>query len=392
MNELQTILKAFEESQLNAELVYLATVVNVRGSTYRQPGARMLMTEAGRMVGTISGGCLEKDVFEHTRISMPNGQPIVVTYDTTADEDIVWGFGLGCNGMVQVLIERLDNNPINPVAFIKQCFSNQQPGIIATIFGVEGKVNIKAGARLMLNSDENITTDIEESSLLALLIKDAEIALQTQHSSVNKYQLLSGSVDVFIEVIQPPTHLIIFGAGHDAVPTAQFAKAMGWHVTIIDCRASEATKERFSMADEVILTCREIFHKQITVDARTIAVVMTHNYLDDLEIMKMLMPSPARYLGFLGPKHRTERLLQDLNAEGINYTTEQLQRLHGPVGIDIGGDTPEAISLSMIAEIQAVLSNRCGGFLRERSLPIHQRNETKQTQIQQWEKLLTGES
>jgi len=381
MNELHAILKAFEESQHNAEPVFLATVVNVEGSTYRQPGARMLMTEAGQMVGTISGGCLEKDVFEHTRFSMPDRQPIVVIYDTTADEDIVWGFGLGCNGVVQVLIECLSDRSLNPISLIKQCYCKQQQGIIATVFAVEGKVNIKVGARLMLNPDGNVITDIEESSLTVSLTKDAEIALQSQHSTVNKYQLLSGSVDVFIELIQPPTSLIIFGAGYDAVPTAQFAKALGWHVTIVDCRASEATKERFSMADEIILTRREILHKQIIVDERTIAVVMTHNYLDDLEILKMLMPSPARYLGFLGAKHRTERLLQDLRAEGVNYTTEQLQRLYAPVGIDIGADTPEAIALSIIAEIQAVLSNRYGGFLKERALPIHQRNQGKETQL-----------
>lgn len=381
MNELQAILKAFEESQPNAEPVFLATVVNVKGSTYRQPGARMLMTEADQIVGTISGGCLEKDVFEHTRFSMPDRQAIVVTYDTTADEDIVWGFGLGCNGVVQVLIECLSDRLLNPVAFIKQCFCNQQQGIIATVFGVEGKVNIKVGARLILNLDGNVTTDIEESSLTVFLTKDAQIALQTQHSTVNKYQLLSGNVDVFIEVIQPPPRLIIFGAGYDAVPTAQFAKALGWHVTIVDFRASEVTKERFSMADEVILTRREILHKQITVDERTTAVVMTHNYLDDLEILKILMPSPVSYLGFLGAKHRTERLLQDLRAEGVDYTTEQLQRLYAPVGIDIGADTPEAIALSIIAEIQAVLSNRYGGFLKERALPIHQRNEAKETQL-----------
>lgn len=388
MNELQAILKAFEESQHNAEPVFLATVVNVKGSTYRQPGARMLMTQAGRMVGTISGGCLEKDVFEHTRFSMPDRQPIVVTYDTTADEDIVWGFGLGCNGVVQVLIERLDDHLLNPVAFIKQCYCNQQQGIIATVFDVKGQVNIKLGARLMLNPDSSVTTDIEESYLTVFLTKDAQIALEAQHSSVNKYQLMSGSVDVFIEVIQLPTRLIIFGAGHDTVPTAQFAKAMGWHVTIIDCRASEATRERFSIADEVILTRREILHKQISMDERTIAVVMTHNYLDDLEILKMLIASPARYLGFLGAKHRTERLLRDLCAEGVNYTTEQLQRLHSPVGIDIGADTPEAIALSIIAEIQAVQTNRCGGFLKERSLPIHQRYEAKETQIERLENFL----
>jgi xanthine/CO dehydrogenase XdhC/CoxF family maturation factor len=389
MNELRAILKAFEESQHSAEPAFLATVVNVKGSTYRQPGARMLMTQAGRMVGTISGGCLENDVFEHTRWSMPDGKPVVVTYDTTADEDIVWGFGLGCNGVVQVLIERLDkNDPLNPVAFIKQCFCNKQQGIIATVFGIEGTVNVKLGARLMLKSDNRVITDIEELSLTAVLTKDAQVALQDRDSSVKKYNLLSGSVDVFIEVIQPPTRLIIFGAGRDAVPTVQFAKALGWHVTTVDCRASEATPERFSMADEVILTRREIIHKQIRVDEHSVAVVMTHNYFDDLEILKILLPSAAYYLGFLGSKHRTERLLRDLHTEGFYYTAQQLQRLHSPVGIDIGADTPEAIALSIIAEIQAVLTNRCGGFLKNRALPIHQRKEVKETQIERLKNLV----
>ncbi|MFQ4142399.1 XdhC family protein [Chlorogloeopsis sp. ULAP02] len=386
MKELQAILKAFAESHQNAEPVFLATVVNVKGSSYRQPGARMLMTQS-QIVGTISGGCLENDVFQYTRSSMADGQPIVVTYDNNADEDIVWGFGLGCNGVVQVLIERLyQNDPLNPLAIINQCFCNQQQGMIATVFGVEGEANIKVGTRLILNPDHSVTTNIEESFLKVALIKDAQVNLQNQRSSVIKYQLSSGSVDVLLEVIQPATRLIIFGAGHDAVPVVQFAKALGWHVTIIDCRASEATKERFSMADEVFITHREILHKQICVDEHTIVVVMTHNYLDDLEILKILLPSSIEYLGVLGPKHRTEKLLQDLRIQGINYSTEHLQKLYAPVGIDIGADTPEAIALSIIAEMQAVLTNRCGGFLRNRSEPIHPRHEVKQTEIEQLEK------
>ena len=134
MKELNSIITAFVESQHNSEQVFLATVVHVQGSTYRQAGARMLITSTGKMVGTISGGCLENDVLEHTRVSMPDRKPILVTYDTTADEDIIWGFGLGCNGVVKVLIEPLNqDDSLNPLAFINQCFQNQQPGIIATV-------------------------------------------------------------------------------------------------------------------------------------------------------------------------------------------------------------------------------------------------------------------
>ncbi|OUL22299.1 XdhC/CoxI family protein [Nostoc sp. 106C] len=382
MKEITTILQAFAEIQHDAEPSFLATVVNVKGSTYRRPGARMLMTQTGSIIGMISGGCLENDVFEHTRVSMPDGQPIAITYDSTADEDIVWGFGLGCNGLVQVLIERLDRDDLlNPLVFIQECFDKHQQGAIATVFAVEGAINIKVGERLIIHPDNNITSNISEYSLKSALIKDAQIALQNQKSAINKYQLSLGRVDVFIEVIQPPTNLIIFGAGQDALPTVQFAKALGWQVTIVDCRANEATKERFTIADQIILSRREILHKQISVNEQTIAVVMTHNYLDDLEILKMVLPSSAKYLGILGPKRRTEKLLQDLLTAGVEYTSEQLEKLHSPIGLDIGADTPEAIALSIIAEIQAVLTNRCGGFLKNRTLPIHQQNEIKEISI-----------
>jgi xanthine dehydrogenase accessory factor len=371
MNELQAILEAFEESQRKNETLYLATIVNTKGSTYRRPGARMLMTSAGQIVGAISGGCLENDVFEHTRQRMQAGKPIIVTYDTTADEDIVWGFGIGCNGVVQVLIERLDRT-FNSLSFIQQCFEKRQQGVIATVFNVEGSVEIAIGARLMLASDGSISSDIKESNLLQNLICDAKAAPDVQYLRTHKYQLPSGSIEVFIEVVRPPTPLIIFGAGRDAIPVVQFAKELGWQVTVVDCRANEATRDRFLMADDVILTRREIMNKQIEVDRDTVAVVMTHNYFDDLEILKMLLPSSVRYIGVLGAKQRTQEILGK-----IHHLTEQLERLYFPVGLDIGAETPQEIAIAIVAEIQAVLSNRCGEMLKNRNGSIHQKLEVK---------------
>ncbi|MBN3890601.1 MAG: XdhC family protein [Nostoc sp. JL31] len=372
MNELQAILEGFESSQKSGEMTFIATVVKTQGSTYRRSGAKMLMTNTGRTIGTISAGCLEKDVFEHTQQRMPDGEPIVVTYDSTASEDILWGFGLGCNGIVQVLIERLERKSTpNAIAFIQECFHKKHLGIIATVFAFEGAVKVKLGSRLLLYPDGKIITDIKDANLIQSLLADSQAAFANQKSRVNNYQLPLGSVEVFIEVIQPPTPLVIFGAGYDAIPVAQFAQALGWDVTVVDCRANEATKARFPIACDVILTRREIV-KQVFIDVNTVAVVMTHNYLDDLEILKTLLPSPARYIGVLGPKARTERLLEDLGSQGIVYTTEQLTRLYGPIGIDIGADTPEEIAIAIIAEIQAVLTNRNGNFLKNRNQPIHQ--------------------
>ncbi|MEH1922755.1 XdhC family protein [Nostoc sp.] len=377
MNELQAILEGFESSQKNGEITFLATVVKTQGSTYRRPGAKMLMTNTGRMIGTISAGCLENDVFEHTQQRMSDGEPIVVTYDNTASEDILWGFGLGCNGVVQVLIERLERESTpNAIAFIQECFHQKHLGIIATVFAFEGAVKVKLGSRLLLYPDGKFITDIKDANLIQSLIADSQAAFANQKSRVSNYQLPLGNVEVFTEVIQPPTHAVIFGAGYDAVPVAQFAQALGWQVTVVDCRANEATRTRFPLPCDVILSRREIVQKQVFINAHTNAVVMTHNYLDDREILKMLLPSPARYIGILGPKVRTERLLEDLRSQGIVYNTEQLRRLHSPIGIDIGADTPEGIAIAIIAEIQAVLTNRSGNFLRNRNQPIHQCNES----------------
>jgi xanthine dehydrogenase accessory factor len=368
MNEIEAILKLFEESQQKKEISYLATIVNTKGSTYRRPGARMLMTSVGRMVGAISGGCLENDVFEHTRQKMQSEDSILVTYDTTADEDINWGLGIGCNGVVQVLIERLDR-PLNPLSFLRECFHKRQQGVMATVFKVEGSVEIAIAARLMLALDGSIMTDIEAPNLLQNLIRDAKSALDARSSSIHQYQLPSGSVEVFIEVIQPPTPLIIFGAGRDAIPVVQFAKALGWHVTLVDCRANEATRDRFSLADRTILTRREKL-SQLDMEQFSAAIVMTHNYLEDLEVLRTVLPSAIPYVGILGPKRRTERLLQELQTTET-YSDTQLAKLHAPIGLDIGADTPDAIAISIVSEIQAVLAQRTGGFLKHRSLPIH---------------------
>ncbi|MBE8991726.1 XdhC family protein [Nostoc sp. LEGE 12450] len=372
MNELQAILEGFESSQESGEITFLATVVKTQGSTYRRPGAKMLMTKTGRTIGTISAGCLENDVFEYTQQRMSDGKPILVTYDRTASEDILWGFGLGCNGVVQVLIERLERKSIpNAIAFTQECFHKKHLGIIATVFAFEGEVDVELGSRLLLYPNGKIVTDIKDQYLIQSLSADAQAAFVNQKSSVNNYQLPLGSAEVFIEVIHPPTPLVIFGAGYGAVPVAKFAQALGWDVTVVDCRANETTRARFPLACDVILSNRDIIHKHIFIDVQTIAVVMTHNYLDDLEILKMMLPSPARYIGVLGTKYRTERLLEDLSIKGIVPTSEQLNRLYSPVGIDIGAETPEEIAIAIIAEIQAVLRNRNSNFLKNRNQPIH---------------------
>ncbi len=379
MRELEAIIKAFEEVSRCHQVAALATVVKVSGSTYRQPGARMLLTSAGQTVGSISGGCLEDDVLERSREVMVEGGVRVVQYDTRDEDDIVHGVGLGCKGVVHVLIERLiqHGNSVDTshLTFLSKLLHDREPGVLAAVFRVGGQVNCQVGDRLMLRQDQPEINQIQDNELAASVLHDARGILYRHQSVVKAYELSNGSAEVLLEAIQPPLPLAIFGAGYDAIPLAHLAKALGWHVTVVDRRPAYAVAERFPLADAVILCHPEAISEHVHLENRTVAVVMTHNYLHDINLLKVLLPSPVRYIGVLGPQSRTERLLQELRHEGFIPTDEHLRRLYGPVGLDIGANTPEEIALAILVEIQAVLTNRTGGFLRERQGPIHNRSE-----------------
>lgn len=375
MKELQNILKTFEQNQNSGKYTALATLVKAQGSTYRRPGARMLITSEGKMIGSLSGGCLEGDVFEQAQEVMTSGKPIVVQYDTMSDEDIIWGLGLGCNGIVQILIERLETeSPFNHMAFLADCLHHRQVGVLATVFDVEGQLKAQVGTRLIMPLDGTVKSDIENTDLIAEIQNDAQEALENSRSQVKSYPFPTGKAEVFIEVIQPSVPLMIFGAGFDAVSLLRLAQELGWYVTVVDSRQADGTRSRFSSADQVVLSPPEMISDRLWLDKRTVAVIMTHNYLHDLELLKTLLPSPVRYLGILGPKSRTAKLLQDLQEQGITPTATQLQRLYSPVGLDICADTPEEIALSIVAEIQAFISDRLGGSLRNQPGPIHHRS------------------
>ncbi|MGB5710327.1 MAG: XdhC family protein, partial [Waterburya sp.] len=220
MHELQAINNAFEQSQQKGKTSFLATIVNTFGSTYRQKGAKMLITETGKMVGTLSGGCVENDIFQYTKQIAE--EPLLICYDATSEEDLVWGFGLGCNGAVQILLEKLDRpSCLSPLNLFSQSLKNNQQVAIATVFAIEGKIDLKIGSRLLIYPDDTIYTNIQEQELKNEIAFDTITAKNNQQSTVNQYQLPSAKVEVFIEAIQPPPSLIIFGAGRDALPIVE---------------------------------------------------------------------------------------------------------------------------------------------------------------------------
>lgn len=361
------------------EVLAMATVMKVRGSAYRRPGARMLVNAAGRSAGMISGGCLENDVRERARDVMATGKPVLVTYDSTAPEDIVFGLGLGCNGIVQVLIEPLTaGDETGLLAFFAACVARRQMGRIVTIFQSE---NVPLGTRVLRWPDARVTSNSDDSAVAAALVHSLRENAARRNAVRNITMPDATTAGVLIETVAPPLPLTIFGAGDDAIPLAQMAKLLGWHVTVIDARPAYATAERFPTADAVHCVRPESLpeSQQVVFPAESMIMIMTHNFTHDLELLRMLGPLKVRYIGILGPKSRTQHLLDDLADDGVTFTEENLSRIHGPAGLDIGAETPEEIAVSIIGEMQAVLSQRQGGSLRERNAPIH--DPSDQTEV-----------
>lgn len=379
MNELQQIIKAFKQSQERGQKAALATIVQTHGSVYRRAGARMLLTENGEMISVISGGCLESDVLERAKVCLTEGShPTIVQYDTrNIEEDILTGFGMGCRGVIDVLIESLSYpKSARQLSFIEDCLQSQQLGVIGTVIAVENINNVAVGERLMFKSEGVIIEQIEHSYLTSILREDVAKILIKQQNYPKSYPLPQGNVSVFWEVIHPPTQLLIFGAGYDAIPVVNFAKQLGWYVTVIDHRGEYLKRDRFPHADQ-LLECRPDppYAYAHLLTPQTVAVVMTHRYLSDLAFLKNLILSPLRYIGVLGPQQKMKQLWQDLAQSKIQPTSTQQKRLYNPIGLDIGGETPEEIALAIVAEIQAVIKGREGCFLRNRQGSIHLETE-----------------
>jgi xanthine/CO dehydrogenase XdhC/CoxF family maturation factor len=350
MRDLLDILTAAAALDPAAGPAVLATVVRVKGSSYRLPGARMLIDAAGGRTGSVSGGCLEADIARRGRLLSVDRPRELVRYDGS-DEDVAWGFGLGCNGSIEVLIERLDAQTLAGLSFIRECIERRGSGTLVTVFGAEGDVPFHVGQRFD-----------SASALPEMFRTDAGV------TSTNTYETAAGGrVHALLEAIHPPLPLVIFGAGHDAAPLVRAAKQLGWHVTIADRRAGYARRDRFPLADSVVACDIDAMAGRIRITPDTAAVVMTHHFPDDQLLIPMLLQSDARYVGVLGPRARTDRII----AQG-RYTEDQLARLHAPVGLDIGAEGPDQVALAVVAEIIAATNQRPAGLLRERIGPIHE--------------------
>jgi xanthine dehydrogenase accessory factor len=387
----------------------LATVVRIEGSSYRRPGASLLTTADGRRLGSVSGGCLERDVEKHAKEVLASGEPQLVIYDTREDSDMVFGTALGCGGLVEIFIERLplqdERGPVArwataadrretlaelmivaapssaPMAVGQRAWVGVAPANAAGAGGVNANASAAGSTNASASADERERGDdgfggtspsLEPAaaSLVSALMHEAKPTIDARQSGLVTRTTASGDVRAFVRVIEPPVRLVICGAGDDAQPLARMADTLGWRVWVLDHRAGFATRERFPEAERVEVVVAGELPKDVTLDRRTVAVIMNHHYPSDGAWLSALAPLPITYLGLLGARHRTARLLHD--AELPPPGPNGLPHLFAPAGLDIGAEGPEGIALAMLAEMQSVIAGRRGGRLRESSSPIQQ--------------------
>lgn len=378
MNELEGIIAGFSAARSRGVDCVLATVFAVHGSTYRRPGARMLLTLDGQSVGAISGGCLEGELRKKAAWLTRDAGAAVVRFDTTSDDEVVWEFGLGCRGVVYVLLERLPaDRPDAALDLAAAVLRDRRDALIATVVETSD-ADLPIGSRWLFDAMGEPIAPRSGNTLRPLpdgLAAEVRAAATERNSRLATLQGASGPLRVFMESLRPPIHLLVCGSGHDVVPVVAAASALGWRVTVADSRA-RGPATRFAPAE--VVACKPLDWRadsRIVIDDRTAAVVMSHNFFDDRAALGELLRSPAGYIGLLGPASRSHELLESLADDGIRPGPSDAARLHAPIGLDVGAETPAEIAAAIVGEIHASFAGFAGGMLRDRRGPIHAREK-----------------
>ncbi len=324
MSDARSILKLYDHARANDLPVVLATVVRTFGSTYRKPGARMMLCADGSRVGVVSGGCLEGDVTRRAWYLKAAGERELIRYDTGSGDDATYEFGLGCRGVVDIVVERLD--------------PAKDPDVI----------------RFLRDSVEHRQSHVLQIDLASLPRANAEP--------------IELADPMYVERINPPTQLIVFGSGADAPPLVTIAEQLGWSVAVIDCKLSLT---RVNDGTRYLGASTTRWTDSIHVDPQTACVLMTHRMMDDAKYFEEVLKTNCGYVGCLGPASRTEALIDELALAGVTLADGDRNRIHAPVGLDLGAERPQEIALSIVAEIAAAMNGGTGGSLRSRDGSIH---------------------
>jgi xanthine/CO dehydrogenase XdhC/CoxF family maturation factor len=349
-SSLTTLLAFFDAQRAAARSLVLATVISTEGSTYRKPGARMLIDGGGEACGLLSGGCLESDLAEHARTVLTSGSAHLVEYDLRSSDDLVWGLGLGCEGAMTILLQRVSPaDGYAPLAQIGRAHAERLPFTFATV--VRSDTTAWPAGRVVLPD-----AGIDEPIGVALERARRDIEERKGVPGLVEVQAGGSTVNAFIDSIELPPRILILGAGPDAAPVVEAACVLGWSVAVFDHRPAYAVPIHFPRAERVVTAAADELHRAVDLEQFEAAVIMSHHLPSDLSYLRQLAATDVPYIGLLGPASRRQRLL----AEAGNMAASLSVRLFGPVGLDIGARTPESIALAIVAEIHAVLSRRGG--------------------------------
>ena len=367
MKEIKSILKLYNSFKDSGEKCAIAQVVRVEESSYRREGARMLVFESGVFEGGISGGCLEGDALQRSQIAILKQEPSIITYDTSKENEI--GVGLGCNGVIDVLISPISEDSAI-LEMLQKCVSDRGFHVIATITALEGSLGeIPLGKSFYYNKSSASLEGCTNEELKSFLHTSIEEVLKKKKSKTYQFQDEGVKARVFIELIPPQFHLAIYGDNYDVYPMLEMAKLMDWDVSLVG-NVQKLKKEKLQSVKHIYLKDEEARPK---IDSRTAIILMAHDYKTDYSNLQHLIKSPAPYIASLGPRKRFDKMLGEFKVTGIEFSEAELQRIYAPCGLEIGANTPEEIAMSLFSEILGVFSGKDGGMLRKKVGPIHER-------------------
>ncbi|GGL89223.1 hypothetical protein GCM10010840_29160 [Deinococcus aerolatus] len=355
--ETRALLDALNAATARGQRAAIATVVGVQGSAYRREGTRMLVLEDGAQVCMLSGGCLEAEVVEVALEVIRSGTPTVTHYDLS--EDATWGLGIGCGGSVDVRVERVERE--DPV--MGAWLAALEKGELAAL-----AVPLKSEGRLLIRPDGETQGHLSPAPLHDFAVQAAQERLGQLEPRAVTLAAPDGT-PIFIDISTPPPVLVLYGAGHDAMPLARGAHDLGYEVHVIDPRRAYLTPGRFPGATLHDLAPEDL--GQFVPPARASLLIMNHHLDRDRVCLQHALNSGAPYVGVLGPLSRAQGLLDELETEGVTFSAEARSRLRAPVGLRLGAEAPEEVALSILAELMAWRRGYSGGFLSGHAGRIH---------------------
>jgi xanthine/CO dehydrogenase XdhC/CoxF family maturation factor len=321
----------------------------------------MLVTEDGIMTGAISGGCIEGDALRKASLAISQGKNKLVIYDTTDEDDAKLGIQLGCNGIVSILFEPiLEGAENNPIQVLKESITKRESSLIVTLFSKEH--------HKQFGTFNQSTLPIYIRELIAAEILQVINTVKSLHKEL---WLEGESHHCFIESSETAISFIIVGGGNDAIPLAKMAAVIGWEITIVDGRLTHANAQRFPAVKHIIVGKPQEVINQFVIDGRTAFVLMTHNYNYDLSMLECLKGKDFGYIGLLGPASKRDRMFGELEQKGIVFSENEMKKIFGPTGLNLGAETAEEIALSICSEIMSFFNNTTAIQLREKLDPIH---------------------